>query len=117
MGIGYRRRTTMKTLEQTLLDMGANEWQKNGHHRLYVSREVIAEVIGLTWESYKSGSISSAELNGRPLSNSKATRILSNLTSANLYYDVKKSNFTWNQTDSNEYVQEFIKFLQNEDEE
>ena len=61
-------------------------WEKNGHRRLYVNRDVAMRLIGLDVARYKTGNISGATLDGELISNSAAGRIISALN--NLYYDL-----------------------------
>lgn len=69
--------TTIKALEAK----GFSRWQKNGHDRLYIN----SSHFGLECSYYNTGNISSASLNGEPISNSEAYRI----KSVKAYVDVK----------------------------
>lgn len=57
-----------------IIQQGGNRWTKGNNDRIYV-KDLIDTVGGLQVETYKSGSISSATLNGETISNSEAGRI------------------------------------------
>lgn len=78
-----------KTIAQKLLDLGCNEWEKGDHHRIYLNREAFAEMFGFEYECYGTGRIKSAKLNGREISNGKATKILSD----KIFFNVKTEKF------------------------
>lgn len=65
---------------KALESKGFHRWTKGDYDRLYAN----AEDFGLYTETYKSGSIKYAELNGQKISNAAAVRILS----AKIYIDV-----------------------------
>ena len=62
-----------------------NEWTNpsTGEVRYYVNN--IADLLGLTYETYKTGSISYAELNGEKLSNSKARQLLAAISDTKVW--------------------------------
>lgn len=66
---------------KVLESKGFKRWTKGDYDRLYAN----AEDFGLYTETYNSGRIKYAELNGEEISNSSACRILS----AKIYIDVK----------------------------
>ena len=53
---------------EELTRLGFNRWQKNGMDRMYIN----ASTLGLSCTYYKTGNISSAEFNGKSISNSMA---------------------------------------------
>ena len=68
----------IKSMKKDLMDripelesMGFSRWQKNGMDRMYIN----ASTLGLTCRYYKTGNISSAEFNGKMISNCQARRI------------------------------------------
>lgn len=66
--------TTTFTAEQ-IQAIGGSPWHKDdGTLRVYLNDWV--QFIGLEVSRYKSGNISSATLNGQPISNGKAARLL-----------------------------------------
>lgn len=76
---------TEKNVNQ-LIDMGANRWTKGGHDRLYLSGAG-EKIVGLDVDYYKSGRVSSANINGEGISNSKAEWIMHAYSRA--YVDLK----------------------------
>jgi len=78
--------TLKDTTIQALIAAGAKRWTKGNHDRLYI-KEAIADVIDLQYNTYKSGQISSAKLNGLKTANAAALRILDTITRA--YIDMK----------------------------
>lgn len=91
-----------------MVEIGGNRWQKGGKDRVYFSAGVAAELIGLRYDSYKTGNISSATLKGESISNSSCKSILLALTDANLYYDVVEDKFIGRQVSHIEYLQSAI---------
>lgn len=75
---------TQEQIER-LINAGASRWTKYERDRLYIKR--LADLIGLSYTKYKTGNISSAELNGEAISNSECNRILAALDKA--YIDLK----------------------------
>ncbi len=70
--------TTTYTTEQ-IVAIGGNEWTgRDGRiHRVYLNDA--HEYLGITVDRYKGGRIGAATLDGAPISNGKATRILHHL--------------------------------------
>lgn len=68
-----------------LKELGANEWHKGNHNRLYLN-EAVDALIGLETECYKSGNIKSAWLKGERISNAEAGRIIERTCKA--YIDI-----------------------------
>lgn len=68
---------------QQILALGGREWTgRNGQQRIYLDWP---ELAGLKIKRYKSGSISSATINGELISNRKAGMLLA----ARVWYDVE----------------------------
>ncbi len=59
-----------------IIRIGGREWTKPGLHRVYINRDIWTNLIGLETNNYKSGNISAATLDGEPISNSRASKIL-----------------------------------------
>lgn len=76
---------------ETLVKLGGKEWTKNGMHRVYMNG--LATWFGLETTRYNTGNVSSATLDGEPISNSQAKRIGDHLFDAKFYYDVNTGNF------------------------
>jgi len=76
------KKDIMDRIEE-LEGMGFNRWQKNGMDRMYIN----ASALGLTCTYYKTGNISSAEFNGKSISNSQAR----SLKFAKTYIDLNKA--------------------------
>ena len=75
----------MKITEEKITElekMGFKRWQKNGMDRMYVN----ATTLGLIYNTYKTGNISSAQFDGVHISNSEARRMLD----AKTYIDLVK---------------------------
>ena len=68
-------------------EIGGKRWQKNNMDRVYFND--LASKAGLDVDRYNSGSISSASLKGKSISNSKAKEIYANLESGKVYFDRK----------------------------
>lgn len=69
---------------QQILALGGREWTgRNGQQRIYLNNWY--ELAGLKVSWYKSGSISSATINGEPISNRKAGMLLA----AKVWFDVE----------------------------
>ena len=85
--------------------MGANRWQKNGKDRLYLN----AEAFGYTWETYNTGNIKNAWLDGRRISNSEMRRVLF----AKTYIDVETGKVVsgYNESDYSKQVEKFVNEL------
>jgi len=82
--------TGMKDTKSKLESLGLSVWgEEFGKPRIYINLEDMKEVFGLELNFYKSGSISSAKLNGEKISNSKAYK----LTRFKIYYDISSNEF------------------------
>ena len=55
--------------------------------RIYFPETLLAELIGFTYSTYKTGNISGASLNGNKLSNGKAERLRTDLRFGKAYFD------------------------------
>lgn len=77
-------------LIEKLIEMGANRWTKFGKDRLYFNSREFMENSGFEYDSYKTGSIRSAYINGERISSSEATRILTSLDFMWLNIDTMK---------------------------
>lgn len=79
-----------KSASQKLQDLGMTVWGAEfGKARIYINLEDMAAVFGLVINQYKTGSISSASLNGEKISNSRAYKLLGN----KIYFDIAKQEF------------------------
>lgn len=76
--------------KQRLLEVG-NEWQRGTMYRIYIND--LARWYGLQYTTYKTGNVSSAKLDGEPISNGKASDLLRDLYWAKLWLDVKDDKF------------------------
>lgn len=79
-----------------LKKIGGSEWRKGDQHRYYFND--LSNLHGLRTSRHKSGSVSSASLNGEKISNSEAKRILESLDRIKVWYDVNKQEFTYKTT-------------------
>ena len=62
--------------EQQIVRIGGNLWEKGGKRRVYLDRDLWAQLAGLETSHYRTGNISSATLHGERISNSYAREIL-----------------------------------------
>lgn len=79
MGVSEREDTEMTATTYTaeqIIAIGGREWIKGDKHRVYLNQDIWTALIGLEVEHYKSGTISSASLDGERISNSQAYKIL-----------------------------------------
>jgi hypothetical protein len=78
--------TTIETTAQKLEAIGGRRWTKNGMDRMYFNG--LAARVGLEYDTYKTGNICWAELNGRAISHAAARRILAALAELKVYVDL-----------------------------
>lgn len=74
-----------------LLALGGQRWQKAGMDRVYINE--LPRWYGLRCSYYNTGNVSSATLDGEPISNSIARRILGDLQFAKVWFDVSDGQF------------------------
>jgi hypothetical protein len=74
---------------EILKKAGGVEWQKGDKHNVYYNDT--DKLLGLDLSHYKTGHISSASLDGKPISNSAALKMSSKVSKA--YYDMKTQQF------------------------
>lgn len=84
---------------EKLMDKGGKRWTKAPHDRIYLNTDVCAKLIGLTYTTYKTGSVSSATYEGESISHSHACDILTAFDKGRLYYDVVDDKFRWYSAD------------------
>lgn len=80
----------MYTLEQ-LVNAGGNEWRNGDKNRVYFNN--LSDLYGLEILRYNSGSVMSAKLDGRKISNSAGAAISGELNRGKLYYDMTTGKF------------------------
>lgn len=86
IAIGKERRMSKKTPVLSIENMvaiGCSRWQKAGMDRVYIND--FHRYIGLETETYKSGNICWAALDGEEISNAEAYRIIGAVSK--VYYD------------------------------
>lgn len=76
------------TMQQKLEALGLTVWEGGQHKRIYISDKT-EEIFGLKINTYGTGSISNAFLNGKKISNNKARKFLED----NPYYDCNAKQF------------------------
>lgn len=84
--IGQLKRPAKKTIAftvETMTAIGGNRWQRGSMDRVYINDW--ARFAGIEIEHYRSGSISSASIDGRGIANSRAGRLLGAID--RLYFD------------------------------
>jgi hypothetical protein len=77
---------------EKIIRMG-KRWQKGQMDRIYFEAGRLAGFYGLEWQSYDTGNIMSARLDGQCVSNSEARRILSKLGYSRLWFDLTDAKF------------------------
>jgi hypothetical protein len=82
-----------QTIIETLVENGGKLWQKNGKRRVYFNASLVARLGGLTFHTYNTGHISSAELCGEEISNNKASKTMAQLELCSFYYDLVDKKF------------------------
>lgn len=80
---------TIRTLEE----QGGKRWTKGDYDRIYFDTAVVLQTAGMVWESYGTGNVSHAQLDGQTISNSEAKRIFSAFSSVKLWYDITTGKF------------------------
>ena len=78
---------------ESLLAIGS-EWVKGDIHRIYFNN--LAQHIGLDVSFYKTGNVSSANIFGESISNTKARQLLNVLEFGKVFFDVKNAVFAQN---------------------
>lgn len=76
-----------------LIQAGGNRWRKDDYHRIYFND--LTRWYGLELEHYNTGNISHAELDGETISNNKARKLVANLSTAKLFWDVTEGEWRW----------------------
>ena len=69
---------------EKLTELGGKLWEKGDKRRVYFNAPAVAAMIGLNIHYYGTGNISSANLNGEKISNSRARRMMD----CNIYIDL-----------------------------
>ncbi|TVL89793.1 hypothetical protein [Streptomyces sp. SAJ15] len=80
--IALKAKKVVLTIEN-MVAIGGRRWQKNGKDRVYFN--AISQYLGLEIESYKSGNIRWAALDGEQISNAEAVRLLGSIYK--VYFD------------------------------
>lgn len=78
-------------LEARLIQAGGRRWTKGEFNRIYFNN--LAELYGLRYDTYRTGNICWAELDGERISNNSARQILFTLNSAKVWYDCNTGRF------------------------
>lgn len=89
-------RFTVEQLEQA----GGKYWESADHSKRRAYFNDLHELAGLEIETYNTGNISSAVLNGETISNSAARKLASKLQFAKIYYDFATEKFAANDIDN-----------------
>ena len=77
-------------MEARLLEVGSL-WEKHGYRRIYFND--LAAWYGLEYNTYNTGNISNAWVDGERVSNSEGRRILGRLAGAKVWYDLTDGKF------------------------
>lgn len=81
---------------QKMVELGGNEWKAGEKHRVYFDRETLHRLAGLEIELYNTGNVSSAKLNGKKISNSRANHLMMDKF-GKFWFDVISGNFQYQQ--------------------
>lgn len=73
-------------VEARLIAKGGRLWEKHGYRRIYFND--LPALYGLEYDTYNTGNISAAWVDGERVSNSEGRRILGRLAFAKVWYDV-----------------------------
>ena len=84
-------RNAGKSLEDRLIEVGGKLWEGYGKRRIYFNR--LHEWYGLTYETYNTGNISAAFVDGQRVSNNEGRGILYTLQYGKLWYDIDEGTF------------------------
>lgn len=77
---------------ETLLEHGTL-WEKENMRRIYLKTSAVCTAYGLSCIFYPGGRVRSATLNGSPITNSRATRIIAMVQHSKLYYNLDTEKF------------------------
>lgn len=78
--------TTQSKVDAIVSQLDGKEWRSGDKHRVYFNN--LPELFGLKTNRYNTGNISDATLDGEPISNSKASRIIEGFRNTKIWYDV-----------------------------
>ncbi|ELX5323372.1 hypothetical protein SJZ58_004354 [Salmonella enterica] len=78
---------------EALEALGGNRWTKSSMDRVYFNGETLAEIVGFSFSTYKTGNVSSASLGDKHLSNTRAERIRTTLFMCKFWFDVNDKKF------------------------
>ena len=84
-------RNAGKNLEDRLIEAGGKLWERHGKRRIYFNR--LHEWYGLTYETYNTGNIRDAWVDGQRVSNNEGRGILYTLQYGKLWYDIDEGTF------------------------
>jgi hypothetical protein len=71
--------------------IGGKEWKVGDYHRIYFNN--LINIFGLECALYNTGNISSASINGKTISNTKAKEIITCLEFGKVWFDVNDGEF------------------------
>lgn len=75
-GVYAMMKETEKTTAEKLEALGIEAWERGDMKRYYINDDALEAVFGLRIGRYNTGNISSASLNGEPISNSRAYKLM-----------------------------------------
>ena len=78
-------------LEARLIQAGGRRWTKGEFNRIYFNN--LDELYGLRYDTYNTGNICWATVDGKRISNNFARQILAMLASAKVWYDCNTGRF------------------------
>lgn len=97
----YQERKMADITLDTLTAVGGKEWKRDDKHRVYFND--LASLFGLKTSHYNTGNISSASLDGQPISNGRAREIAGALSGSKVWYDLGDQQFHYNMYRCREY--------------
>lgn len=82
-----------KAMEQRLVEIGGNLWERHGHRRVYFNYNTLAELLGMKLEFYNTGNIRAAWMDGERVSNTHARGYYWDLRNGKIWYDLNTEKF------------------------
>lgn len=78
---------------EALVKIGGKHWVKNDMNRVYFNADVIAEMIDFSYNTYKTGNISSACLGDKSIANGRAAKIRTAINCCKFWFDMTEQKF------------------------
>jgi hypothetical protein len=99
----------LENVKQKLIELGGNYWNRYGKKRIYFDRLDLARFTGLEFDTYKSGNVASATLDGEKISNAKARNLLRKLDSQ-FFFDLDDGEFHYHARNRHYWNQKYDQY-------